>query len=171
MTQRVGTPDAGDDDVPINQRATGISPAESAHRQSVIQWARTGTEPSDVFVSPMIESQDASGQQGQVNQRGPVSTGLDAQRETRTLTSIPEFQPFPDGPRSPAVPSRVDSAGQNPSTDQAPWDLQDNLQSAAADVHQWLRRERSRKGAECLLLGIPSFTTDTWLPKTNKEWW
>lgn len=77
MTQRVGpAPAAGDQDMtPLVQSELGMPVrAEQAHRQSVIEWARTGSSPSEVFVSP-----------------ASVTSSLPS------FGSVPGFQPFPGG--------------------------------------------------------------------------
>ncbi|MCO8125050.1 DNA mismatch repair endonuclease MutL [Stieleria sp. TO1_6] len=86
MTQRVGPQPA------LSEQELAATPpsqlgmpmrAEQAHRQSVIQWARTGNDPSDVFVSPA--SNDAA----------PAVTGNPS---TSPLGGVPAFQPYPGSP-------------------------------------------------------------------------
>ena len=78
MTQRVGPAQESSSDPDLQAPRSGLSlssRAEQSHRQSVIDWARTGTPKSDVFVTAASSVAD----------HAPV-TG-----------TVPEFRPFPGG--------------------------------------------------------------------------
>ena len=84
--------------------------AEQAHRQSVIDWARTGQSPNEVFVSP------ASG-----GQSAPVRVvdSNSASTSVSPLGGVPEFQPFPV---DRSVVSHATDGQADRSNDQSPWE-------------------------------------------------
>ncbi|MCS7470979.1 DNA mismatch repair endonuclease MutL [Stieleria sp. ICT_E10.1] len=121
MTQRVGpapvAPDADLTPAPRSELGMPVR-AEQAHRQSVIEWARTGNSPAEVFVSPARG--DDSGGGGSAMAPAPDA----ATRSIPSFGSVPGFQPFPGG-GSPPMPHE---AAPKPTTDSAsdenvaPWD-------------------------------------------------
>lgn len=93
---------------------------EQAHRQSVIEWARTGQSPSDVFVAPSGGAVGVNAPSG-----SHASSTLAMAGPSAPLGRLPEFQPFPDGTQT-ANPS-IESGEHLPSRDSvpldsAPWD-------------------------------------------------
>ncbi|MCA9137000.1 MAG: DNA mismatch repair endonuclease MutL, partial [Planctomycetales bacterium] len=136
MTHRVGpAPVSRDADLtPVPKSELGMPVrAEQAHRQSVIQWARTGNSPEDVFVSSAASGGTFS--DGNYSRGGQVGSGQSgggqpaaATRSLPSFGSVPSFQPFPGGgqpagisntgvaPNGSAIDSRDDLQ------DVAPWD-------------------------------------------------
>lgn len=147
MTQRVGpAPVSPEEDLtprPTSELGMPVR-AEQAHRQSVIEWARTGNSPSDVFVSPA--SGGASSGVGTNSGIGPaIDSGAAAgsvagARAMPAFGSTPTFQPFPSGgvPGNPGQnnPVQNDAGIASPTTqsgqDIAPWD-QDPQAAPAID--------------------------------------
>ncbi|PAY17460.1 DNA mismatch repair protein MutL [Rhodopirellula sp. SM50] len=120
MTQRVGpAPVAEDADLTPAPRSELGMPvrAEQAHRQSVIEWARTGNSPSDVFVSP-ARGDDSSG--GSAMAPAPDA----ATRSIPSFGSVPSFQPFPGGgpPSLPHQTAPTPSSDSSSDENVAPWD-------------------------------------------------
>ncbi|QEF96135.1 DNA mismatch repair protein MutL [Stieleria maiorica] len=125
MTQRVGPAPAADDaDLtprPTSELGMPVR-AEQAHRQSVIEWARTGNSPSDVFVSP------AAGGPSAEASSASASAPSTATRALPSFGAVPSFQPFPGGPTS----------SPRPDADPGPADpLQPGRSSGADDVAPW----------------------------------
>jgi DNA mismatch repair protein MutL len=135
LTQRVGPAVVSADQniAPLPTSELGMPVrAEQAHRQSVIEWARTGNSPSDVLVSP------ASG--------GPAA-GVSSRNDNRSMPafgSTPEFQPFPGAvghsanhsagaaatAADPAAAAATSTAASG--ADAAPWDSDESTPSHAA---------------------------------------
>ncbi|KAA5541015.1 DNA mismatch repair endonuclease MutL [Roseiconus nitratireducens] len=126
MTHRVGPPAANEENAAVDHPAA--SPAQQSHRQSVIQWARSGQDASDVFLSPHAGSTDLAGTAGppqpQANSGQPnPAQGL------RPDGSVPEFRPYPSAAFPPAADRSLsagtapaDAAAGEPDADVAPWD-------------------------------------------------
>ncbi|WP_182865630.1 DNA mismatch repair endonuclease MutL [Rhodopirellula sp. JC639] len=133
MTQRVGPAPAAEeaDLTPRPSSELGMPVrAEQAHRQSVIEWARTGNSPSDVFVSPAAGGPTAGA-------GAPASAPSTATRALPSFGSVPSFQPFPGGPTPSTLPDAADQTEPGRSSDSdhiAPWDgPQQPAADAAAD--------------------------------------
>ena len=118
MTQRVGpAPEASDTDLAPQPGSELGMPVrvEQAHRQSVIDWARTGRSSDEVFVTPAADA----------------SSSAAASRSMSSSGSVPEFRPFP-GSQPPATVSGVTPttvSGENV----APWDRESEQAVAASD--------------------------------------
>ncbi|MEL6104944.1 MAG: DNA mismatch repair endonuclease MutL [Planctomycetota bacterium] len=127
MTQRVGPAESEPAAAPAATPASGLgmsSRAEQSHRQSVIDWARSGesTQRDDVFVAPASRGQEAA---------TPIIPGQGLPG------AIPEFRPYPGGsqstvsreevapwdtptPETPAVPAETSGANPLDATQPAP---------------------------------------------------
>ena len=141
MTHRVGSPSEHSEsptpqDSPQSELGMPVR-VEQAHRQSVIEWARTGNTPSDVFVSP-----ESSGTQGISTQMGTSANPSSALASTRTMPSadatriaggVPDFQPFPGGRSSDGGPANMDAPVATPPLDQG-----DNESQTTAPTEQGL---------------------------------
>lgn len=114
MTHRVGPQTGPADEAELASpqgSELGMSlRAEQAHRQSVIEWARTGSSREDVFVSPASDRNES-----RVNMP--------------TFGGVPDFRPYPSGGGMPgsaspgANPSSGTFAAETHDDQTAPWDV------------------------------------------------
>ena len=90
--------------------------SEQAHRQSVIDWARSGDTRENVFVTPASSADVAQTQSvSPANSVGPANPGISS-----VGAGVPDFRPFPGG--TPAIGSVGDSQPSLSREDVAPWD-------------------------------------------------
>ncbi|MEO1614346.1 MAG: DNA mismatch repair endonuclease MutL [Planctomycetota bacterium] len=144
MTQRVGPASRDSSEPSSNEQLAGRPQSElgmpvrveQAHRQGVIEWARTGNQPSDVFVSPASGGESAAVSHAPVRQEpAPTSDVAAAGPSAAQMPGqIPHFQPYP-GNTPAARPPAIDSA--QPTTEPgevAPWESTSDAPSDSPSV-------------------------------------
>ncbi|OYP37896.1 DNA mismatch repair endonuclease MutL [Rhodopirellula sp. MGV] len=119
MTQRVGPSSPANQptqsDAPQGPTVPVLNRTEQAHRQSVIEWARTGRSPDEVFVSPN------RGGDNMPTNAGPIAS----QNSMTSLGGVPDFQPYPSGNSMGLPATGMASTGDAdfaPDPNLAPWD-------------------------------------------------
>ncbi|MDM4017975.1 DNA mismatch repair endonuclease MutL [Roseiconus lacunae] len=141
MTQRVGPPPPAED---AALAAPPPNRGEQAHRQSVIEWARTGRSPDEVFVSP------SRGGDTQPVATPPLTSGADGSAASlRSMPGpggVPDFRPYPSGaslpssapslppPREPGsfgTPNTGSDENTAPGENTAPWEIDESGESSA----------------------------------------
>ncbi|MCC9599311.1 DNA mismatch repair endonuclease MutL [Stieleria sp. JC731] len=134
MTQRVGPPPQSDT---TPQPEPVLNRSEQAHRQSVIEWARTGRSPDQVFVAPNRGGDNFSVDAASVP---GGNAGDAAARSMPSFGATPDFKPFPSGQSMPGqgIPGQIASEHSGPAPDPllAPWDNPDaDVTSASRNDH------------------------------------
>lgn len=133
MTQRVGPakPAADADLAPLPKSELGMPVrAEQAHRQSVIEWARTGSSPADVFVSSAAGGQSVP--VAAASTSSPAANPAQSVNSMPAFGSVPEFQPFPGGGSPAAQPAFQPTTSSDENL--APWDRPETQSNATPGI-------------------------------------